>query len=44
MLISMFSPDLLMVCCVLAIDGVGLTAARTTIEEPSLIPPKIPPA
>lgn len=38
------SPDLFTVCCVLAMDGVGLKAARKTISEPSLIPPRIPPA
>ena len=42
--ISILSPVLLMVCCRLAMDGVGFTAALTIISLPSLIPPSIPPA
>ncbi len=44
MLMSIFSPDLFTVLCVLAIDGVALKYAVRRISEPSLIPPRIPPA
>ena len=42
-LISISFPSLLTVCCVAAMDGVGLTAARKNNREPSLMPPSVPP-
>ena len=41
--ISMFSPDLVTVCCVLAIEGVGFIAALSISGEPSVMPPSVPP-
>ena len=42
-LMSISSPDLFTVCCVDAIEGVGLIAARKMRGDPSLIPPSVPP-
>ena len=40
---SISSPASFTVCCVAAMEGVGLTAARNIRSEPSLMPPKVPP-
>ena len=43
-IISVFSPNLVIVLRVVRIDDVGFTAKRTTRSWPVLMPPRMPPA
>ena len=43
-MISVFSPDFVIVFRVVRMEDVGLTAKRTTTSWPVLMPPKTPPA